>query len=90
MTKNFGRKKAARTYQQKHPGTTFPEAMRAVARPTTEPFSMPNGYILLDQEGLRTTFDPVAYTADLNASLLASDTSELLFLQRFLDPRWRS
>lgn len=81
MTKNSGRKKAARKYQQEHPGTTFPEAMRAVARPTAEAFSMPDGYILLDQEGVPTTFDPVAYTADLNASLLTSDTPELLFLQ---------
>lgn len=81
MTKNSGRKKAARKYQQEHPGTTFPEAMRAVARPTAETFSMPDGYILLDQEGVPTTFDPVAYTADLNASLLTSGTSELLFLQ---------
>lgn len=81
MTKNSGRKKAARKYQQEHPGTTFPEAMRAVARPTAETFSMPDGYILLDQEGVPTTFDPVAYTADLNASLLTSDTSDALFPQ---------
>ncbi|MEU5844611.1 hypothetical protein [Rhodococcus sp. NPDC047139] len=32
MTKNSARKKAARAYQAAHPGTTFPEAMRAVAR----------------------------------------------------------
>ncbi|MCW2093008.1 UNVERIFIED_ORG: hypothetical protein M2328_006361 [Rhodococcus erythropolis] len=81
MTKNSGRKKAARKYQQEHPGTTFPEAMRAVARPTTETLSTPDGYILLDQEGAPAAFDPVAYTADLNASLLTSDTSELLFPQ---------
>lgn len=49
MTKNSGRKKAARKYQQEHPGTTFPEAMRAVARPTTEPVSPPDGYVLLDR-----------------------------------------
>ncbi|MCZ4645071.1 hypothetical protein [Rhodococcus erythropolis] len=81
MTKNSGRKKAARKYQQEHPGTTFPEAMRAVARPTTEAFSMPDGYILLDKEGVPTTFDPVAYTADFNASLLATDTYDALFPQ---------
>lgn len=81
MTKNSGRKKAARKYQQEHPGTTFPEAMRAVARPATEPFSVPHGYILLDQEGVPTLFDPVAYTADFNASLLAADTYDALFPQ---------
>lgn len=32
MTKNSAAKKAARRYQQEHPGTTLPEAMRAVAR----------------------------------------------------------
>jgi len=32
MTKNSARKKAARAYQAAHPETTFPEAMRAVAR----------------------------------------------------------
>lgn len=58
MTKNSGQKKAARKYQQEHPGTTLPEAMRAVARPTTEPFSMPDGYLLLDREGMPTSFDP--------------------------------
>ncbi|ELB89473.1 hypothetical protein Rwratislav_29309 [Rhodococcus wratislaviensis IFP 2016] len=30
MTKNSAMKKAARTYQTAHPGTTFPEALRAV------------------------------------------------------------
>lgn len=32
MTKNSSRKSAARKYQRLHPGTTFPEAMRAVSR----------------------------------------------------------
>lgn len=58
MTKNSGQKKAARKYQQEHPGTTLPEAMRAVARPTAEPFAMPDGYVLLDQEGMPASFDP--------------------------------
>ncbi|MBH5144290.1 hypothetical protein [Rhodococcus erythropolis] len=58
MTKNSGQKKAARKYQQEHPGTTLPEAMRAVARPTAEPFSMPDGYLLVDHEGMPTSFDP--------------------------------
>lgn len=31
MTKNSAKKKAARTYQATHPGTTFPEALRAVS-----------------------------------------------------------
>lgn len=30
MTKEASRKKAARAYQRNHPGTPFPEAMRAV------------------------------------------------------------
>ncbi|WP_370185606.1 hypothetical protein [Rhodococcus wratislaviensis] len=30
MTKNSAKKKAARAYQATHPGTTFPEALRAV------------------------------------------------------------
>lgn len=32
MTKNSGPKRAARKYQKEHPGTTFPEAMRATAQ----------------------------------------------------------
>jgi hypothetical protein len=35
MTKNSAKKKAARTYQTAHPGTTFPEALRAVEHPAT-------------------------------------------------------
>lgn len=30
MTKNSAKKKAARAYQATHPGTSFPEALRAV------------------------------------------------------------
>ncbi|MDI9940328.1 hypothetical protein QM806_33685 [Rhodococcus sp. IEGM 1351] len=36
MTKNSSKKKAARTYQTTHPGTTFPEALRAVEHPASD------------------------------------------------------
>ncbi|MBT2269601.1 hypothetical protein [Rhodococcus erythropolis] len=81
MTKNAGRKKAARKYQQEHPGTTFPEAMRAVAHPTVKPISMPHGYILLDEEWAPSMFDPAADTAAINASLLAAGAFDALFPQ---------
>lgn len=35
MTKNSAKKKAARTYQATYPGTTFPEALRAVENSAT-------------------------------------------------------
>ncbi|UOT08442.1 hypothetical protein MPY17_39960 (plasmid) [Rhodococcus opacus] len=36
MTKNSAKKKAARAYQTAHPGTTFPEALRAVEYPAAD------------------------------------------------------
>ena len=48
MTKNSARKKAARKYQLENPGTSFPEAYRAVATPST-PAALPAGLTVVDE-----------------------------------------
>lgn len=43
MVKNSAHKKDARKYQEEHPGTTFPEALRATKPPPKEQPRKPDG-----------------------------------------------